>query len=65
MYRPATPSRVDQIWTGQKRKLQLQFSTLTDEDLIFQVGKKHEMIDRISAKLGKTETEMKIIFQSL
>ena len=65
MYRPAVPSRINQIWSEQKKKLQLQFSKLTDEDLLFETGRKHEMIMRISAKLGKSEAEMKRIFQEL
>ncbi|MDP4209663.1 MAG: general stress protein CsbD [Bacteroidota bacterium] len=65
MYRHAMPSRVDQIWNEQKKKLQLQFSKLTDEDLYFETGRKYEMIKKIGVKLGKTEAEMKRIFQEL
>lgn len=59
------PSRVDQIWNEQKKKLQLQFSTLTDEDLYFETGRKYEMIKKVGVKLGKTEAEIKLIFQAL
>jgi hypothetical protein len=65
MYRPSTPSRVDQRWEEKKKKLQLLFKELNDKDLVFETGRKHEMIKRIGIKLGKTDDEMKIIFQEL
>ena len=65
MFRHATPSRIDQKWREQKKKLQLQFTNLTDEDLQFETGRKHEMIAKIGVKLGKSDTEIKHIFQSL
>jgi len=65
MFRHATPSRIDQKWIEQKKKLQLLFSSLSDADLQFETGRKHEMIDRIGIKLGLTETQIKNVFQSL
>ena len=65
MFRPSTPSRIDQIWNEQKKKLQLQFTKLSDEDLHFETGRKHEMMERLSIKLGKSEAEIKRIFQEL
>lgn len=65
MFRPATPSRIDQRWIEQKKKLQLQFSNITDADLRFETGRKHEMIEKIGAKLGKSDSEMHNIFQAL
>jgi hypothetical protein len=65
MFRHTTPSRINEIWSKQKRKLQLQFTDLTDEDLHFETGRKHEMIEKVSIKLGKSEAEMKQIFQDL
>lgn len=65
MFRPATNSRIDQIWDEQKRQLMLRFTTITENDLQFETGRKYEMIDRLGVKLGKSDTEMKNIFQSL
>lgn len=65
MYRPAPPSRRALKWQAQKEKLLIEFSKLKEEDLIFVTGRKHEMIDKIGFKLGKTEEEMKLIFQNL
>jgi hypothetical protein len=65
MYRNSVPSRVDQKWAEQKAKLQNQFANLTDKDLKFETGRKHEMIERVGVKLGKTEAEIDRIFDSL
>jgi hypothetical protein len=65
MFRPATPSRTAQKWKAQKAKLLIEFTTLKDEDLFFETGRKQEMIEKIGLKLGKTDDEMKYIFQNL
>ncbi len=65
MYRPSTPSRIDQKWNEQKTKLQNRFANLTDKDLKFEPGRKHEMIERVGIKLGKTEAEIDRIFNAL
>ncbi|NOU18970.1 MAG: general stress protein CsbD [Bacteroidales bacterium] len=59
------PSRNDQKWSEQKEKLLNQFKSLTDKDLLFEAGRKFEMILRVSDKLGIPEPEMKRIFQEL
>jgi hypothetical protein len=65
MFRPAPSSRIAQIWGEQKQKLLIEFTKLTEEDLRFETGRKHEMIERIAVKLGKSEAEMQRIFQAL
>ena len=65
MFRPAALSRADQTWIDQKKKLQLQFSKLTEKDFVYETGSKYAMIKKIGVKLGKTEAEMKRIFQAL
>jgi len=52
-------------WTEQKTKLKAKFSTLTDEDLHYENGKKEEMMTKIQEKLGKTKVEMTAIMSSL
>jgi len=59
------PSRSAEKWNEQKEKLLIQFKDLTDKDLFFEAGRKHEMIERIGYKLGKSADEMKLIFQAL
>lgn len=65
MHEYIRPSRNAQKWSEQKEKLLTQFRNLTDKDLLFETGRKHEMIARVGIKLGKPEEEMERIFQAL
>ena len=40
-----------------KGKLKQKFATLTDNDLMFEEGKKDEMLGKIQTKLGKSKDE--------
>jgi uncharacterized protein YjbJ (UPF0337 family) len=52
-------------WDEQKGKLKQKFAILTDNDLMFGVGKKEEMLGKIQVKLGKTKEELLKIIASL
>jgi uncharacterized protein YjbJ (UPF0337 family) len=52
-------------WHEQKGKLKQKFATLTDNDLMFEEGKKEEMLGRIQIKLGKTKEEFHKIISEL
>jgi len=65
MYRPAPQSRTAQKWNEKKEKLLIEFTDLREEDLVFETGRKREMIQKIGFKLGKTEEEMDNIIQSI
>jgi uncharacterized protein YjbJ (UPF0337 family) len=52
-------------WDQQKGKLKQKFATLTDNDLLFAVGKKEEMFGRLEAKLGKSKEELHKIISGL
>ena len=52
-------------WKEQKGKLKQKFATLTDNDLLFEEGKKEEMLGRLQAKLGKTKEELHEIISAL
>ena len=52
-------------WNVQKGKLKQKFATLTDNDLMFEEGKKGEMLGKIQIKLGKTKEQMQTIIDSL
>ncbi len=52
-------------WNEQKGKLKQKFAVLTDNDLLFDEGKKDEMLGKIQIKLGKTKEEMHAIFDGL
>jgi uncharacterized protein YjbJ (UPF0337 family) len=52
-------------WNEQKGKLKQQFATLTDDDLMFEEGKKDEMFGRLQKKLGKTKEELHTLISGL
>ncbi len=52
-------------WNEQKGKLKQKFATLTDDDLMFEEGKKDEMLGRLQIKLGKTKEELHDFIASL
>jgi len=52
-------------WNVQKGKLKQKFATLTDNDLMFEEGKKGEMLGKIQLKLGKTKEQLQAIMASL
>jgi len=52
-------------WNEQKGKLKQRFAVLTDNDLMFEEGKKEEMLGRLQIKLGKTKEELHKIIEAL
>ena len=52
-------------WNEQKGKLKQQFAYLTDNDLMFEEGKKDEMLGRLQVKLGKTKEELHKMIEKL
>lgn len=56
---------VEGNWNEQKGKLKKSFAVLTDNDLMFEEGKKEEMLGKIQIKLGKTKDEFDKFMASL
>jgi len=54
-----TELKVKGNWNEQKGKLKQKFATLTDNDLMFEEGKKDEMLGKLQIKLGKSKEELK------
>ena len=52
-------------WNEQKGKLKQKFAVSTDNDLMFEEGKKDEMLGKIQSKLGKTKEEWHKIIENL
>ena len=52
-------------WNEQKGKLKKKFAVLTDNDLMFEEGKKEEMFGKLQIKLGKSKEELDKIIASL
>lgn len=52
-------------WNEQKGKLKQKFAILTENDFMFENGKKDEMLGRLQIKLGKTKEELDSIIENL
>jgi uncharacterized protein YjbJ (UPF0337 family) len=52
-------------WNEQKGKLKQKFATLTDDDLLFESGRRDEMLGKLQIKLGKTKEELHKIIEAL
>jgi len=52
-------------WREQKILLKRMFTDLSDEDFIFEEGKREYMLERLCAKLGKSKTELELIFAEI
>jgi len=52
-------------WNEQKGKLKQKFAFLIDSDLLFEEGRKDEMIGKLQMKLGKTKEELSRIIEEL
>ncbi|HLF52039.1 uncharacterized protein YjbJ (UPF0337 family) [Flavobacterium sp. CG_23.5] len=46
-----------------KGKLKQKFAELTDDDVLFEEGKEDETWGKLQQKLGKTEKEIKSLFE--
>lgn len=46
-------------WPEIKDKLQAEFPHLTTEDLIYEIGKEEELLERLQKKLDKNADELK------
>jgi uncharacterized protein YjbJ (UPF0337 family) len=60
-----TELKVKGNWNEQKGKLKKKFAVLTDNDLMFEEGKKDEMLGKLQIKLGKSKEELKKIMDTL
>ena len=52
-------------WNEQKGKLKQKFANLTDNDLLYEQGKKDEMFGKLQIKLGKSKEELDKIIAAL
>jgi uncharacterized protein YjbJ (UPF0337 family) len=49
----------------EKGRLKQKFASLTDDDLLFEEGKREEMFGRYQFRLGQTEDELDNTIRSL
>jgi hypothetical protein len=52
-------------WREQKILLKRRFPILSDEDFVFEEGKKESMLKKLEAKLGKSQPELESIFAEI
>ncbi|MBZ5856994.1 CsbD family protein [Flavihumibacter profundi] len=52
-------------WNEMKGKLKKKFAILTDNDLMYEEGKKDEMFGKLQQKLGKTKDELNKLIEAL
>ena len=58
-------TEIEGNWNEQKGKLKQKFAFLTDNDLMFEEGKKDEMLGKLQIKLGKSMEELHDIINTL
>ena len=58
-------TEVEGNWNEQKGKLKQKFAELTDNDLMYEEGKKDEWLGKLQIKLGKSKEELNKIISSL
>lgn len=52
-------------WNELKGKLKKNFAVLTDNDLMYEVGKEDELYGRLQKKLGKSKSELQKMIDEL
>ena len=58
-------TEVKGTWNERKGKLKQKFAVLTDNDLMYDEGRKEEMFGKLQIILGKSKEELQKIFSSL
>lgn len=52
-------------WREQKILLKRKFPILSEEDFVFEEGKRENMLRRLEQKLGITKTELEVVFAEI
>lgn len=52
-------------WNELKGKLKQSYSSLTDDDLLYEEGKEDELYGRLQKKLGKSKEEVRSMLNDL
>jgi hypothetical protein len=64
LFSRSTPSIMDK-WNEQKDKLKKKFPNLTNNDLLYKEGKKHEMLENLRVKLNISIEDWKKILKNI
>ncbi|HEY0092386.1 MAG TPA: CsbD family protein [Flavobacterium sp.] len=57
-------NEIEGNWEELKGKIKQQFGDITDDDLMYEEGREQEMWGKLQKKLGKTEKEIKSMFDN-
>ena len=57
--------KLEAPWEEVKEHLKEVNTVLTDEDLEYQQGQEDELLERLSAKLGKSKEDVKALIESV
>ncbi|OFY84559.1 MAG: general stress protein CsbD [Bacteroidetes bacterium RIFCSPLOWO2_12_FULL_35_15] len=60
-----TKLRIKGNWNVLKGKLKQKYAKLTDDDLLYTIGKEDELLGRLEKKLGKTKEEISDTIEKL
>ena len=52
-------------WNELKGKLKKKYAVLTDNDLMYEVGKEDELYGRLQKKLGKSKSDLQKLIDDL
>ena len=58
-------TEIEGNWNEQKGKLKQKFAFLTENDLLFEDGKRNEVLGKLQIKLGKSIEELEQIIKEI
>ena len=58
-------TEIEGNWNEQKGKLKQKFAFLTENDLLFEEGKRNEVLGKLQIKLGKSIEELEQIIKEI
>jgi uncharacterized protein YjbJ (UPF0337 family) len=59
----ANSNEMEGNWEQLKGNIKQKYAEVTDDDLLYEEGKEQEMWGKLQEKLGKTEKEIKSMFE--
>ncbi len=60
-----TPKEEKLAWDLEKKKIKKRYVFLMDKDLVYEIGKKDIMLDKLQKRLGKTKEQLQEIIAAL
>ena len=60
-----TPKEEKLAWDLEKKKIKKRYVFLMDKDLVYEIGKKDVMLEKLQNRLGKTKEQLEEIMAAL